>query len=826
MSAPENSPPTPPAESGPPHPELDARTERLFELAGESWMHRLAQAHAAPSLGMFGAYELLGEIGRGGQGEVYRARQPGTGRIVALKRVAGLGLAPDPALIARFTREVEALTRLSHPNVVIVHALEVIDGHSVLVMECVEGPSIDRWADAAWAASPAALASVLGAFAAVCEGVAHAHQRGVIHLDIKPGNILVAPGDTPKVLDFGIARLIHDQADTGNVQPRSVTKFAGTPAYASPEQLRPGPAGVDTRSDVFSLGVLLFRMLTGREPLDAPGVAAAPPDDVPERAIGTPTRARAGLPRECDWIVAKATAAYPDRRYQSVAALCDDVRALLEGRVVAAAPPSRIYAAKKALSRHRYLALGVALVVGSLASATVLSVLAAERARTAERQTSLEVTKQRRVTELLSGLLGSSAAGTGGRPDITVREVLDRSVAEHFPIADQRNATLDPWVEATMRDAVGNTYLGIGRFDEAATHLRIAADLKLELSKSTDGGYLATMTLLGRALRFQGKLPEAETVLRRVVDARRGLGPEHRPALADTLSSLGICLRQLNRIEEAETCYREALALFEAEQGPDGESVARMSQNIAILISRAGKHEQAEEMIRRAVAILERRYPAGSPDVSTAVNTLGNVLWAAGKHEEGEGHLRRSIDMDRAMSKEPEVGQALKILTLAGRLAGVQRLDDAIALQRQALAIMERVTGPSSPQTLGARTQLARNLRLAQHLDEAEAVCRAATRTDLPAHVAADAGRLFAELAEVLLARGNVPEAEPALLKAWELHLSVASTTPAAKAELAARIHQFYHLHGAELGRESQAEKWRTLADEHQPIPAENAAHR
>ncbi len=361
--------------TGPLHPDA----ERLFGLGSDAWASRLKSAHEEPDLGRLGPYQLLGEVGRGGQGEVYRAVQPGTGRIIALKRVAGLGLAPNASLMGNFEREVKALTRLSHPNVVTVYTLDVVDGHAVLIMEYVEGRHIDQWADGQWRNSPNPLRSVLGTFARACDGVSHAHQRGVIHRDLKPSNILVTDEDQPKVLDFGIARLLGEQAATEANPQWAVTGFAGTPAYASPEQLHPGPGGIDTRCDVYSLGILLFRLLTGREARDSKAGIAAVIKQASEGNIQAPSRLRRGLPGECDWIVRKATEPDPARRYQSVDALAEDVRRLLDGRPVLARPPSAIYSVRRAVQRRPWLGLGIAASVAIIAALGITAAVQAAR---------------------------------------------------------------------------------------------------------------------------------------------------------------------------------------------------------------------------------------------------------------------------------------------------------------------------------------------------------------------------------------------------------------------------------------------------------------
>lgn len=796
--------------------------ERLFEFASSTWAMRLRRAMETPEPGCLGGYKELVEVGRGGQGEVYRAVQPGTGRVVAIKRIAGLGLSPDHRLLERFTREVEALTRLSHPNVVSVFALEVIDGHSLLVMEYVGGVSIDVWADARWDAGGEPLKAVLQVFAEVCEGVTHAHQRGVVHRDLKPSNILVTREVTPKVLDFGIARILSEGAAEKGDAAWTVTGFAGTPAYAAPELLAPGRRSIDTRTDVYSLGVLLLRMLGGAEIIPTSSTTASGWQP-PVVSASSLARARPDLPRECCWIISTCTDPEPERRYRSVDALRDDVLAMMAGRAIAAAPPSSLYQLKKVAFRHRWAFLGAACVVALLASATMWSLWSARRAREAGAIAAREAAKQRQVSELMRDMLSASAASRGARPDVTVREVVEAAAARHFPEPGRRTSTLDADVEATLRASIGETFLGIGRFDQAAVHLRIAAELQRELEGPMGGGYLATMTLLGRALRSEGKLAEAESVLRMIVDARRTRGnAEDVAPLAEALSSLGICLRWQDRTGEAEQCYREAMSLFEQVQGPDGQGVAMMSLNIAILLSRNGEHARAEPLARRGVAILEQAFPGGTPDSSSAVNTLGNILWAGGKLEEGEQQLRRSIAIDRAISPSPEIGLANKLGGLAQRYAGQSRFAEAAVLQAEAMGVIEHLNGRRNAAALAVRAKTAEFLRCAGALAEAEAVCRdcdvVPLSPDMPADMAPDmaesAARVRRELGEVLLARGRPDQAEVEFCGAWEVQNSVPAISREARLQLASRIEAMYAEHGDTLGRPEQAAAWRAMVEQ------------
>lgn len=351
---------------------------RMFGLADEesaSWIDIARRATTpAPALGKLGPYELLDEIGRGAQGAVYKARQPGTGRLVALKIVGSPRLGGSSGGADRFTREVEAMTRLAHPNVVIVHAAEIIDGHQVITMEWVDGSPFDRWADGipSHAFQPD-LRTVLRAFASVCDGVAHAHQRGVIHRDIKPTNVLVTRDGAPRVLDFGVASL---RTDGRTPAATTMTGFAGTPSYAPPETFGPGGVAPDTRGDVYSLGVLLYRAVTGVEPFgetaDLAGlIRRAGTGDVVSACVLRPD-----LPEAVGWIIQHAMEPDPARRYQSADALADDVRRHLEHRPVLAHPPDRRYralmfarrnpaicAAAGAAALSMLLGLGVALAL-------------------------------------------------------------------------------------------------------------------------------------------------------------------------------------------------------------------------------------------------------------------------------------------------------------------------------------------------------------------------------------------------------------------------------------------------------------------------------
>ncbi|MFN7020823.1 MAG: protein kinase domain-containing protein [Phycisphaerales bacterium] len=813
----------PPKDGIPPecHPP-DDDIGRLFALSHEDWIARLREAHQRPDLGSIGPYRLISEVGRGGQGEVYKAIQPGTGRPIAIKRIARLGLAPDGPTIARFMREVAALTRLDHPSVVRVHALEIIDGHSLLVMEYVDGHPIHTWADAQWASvpRPRALAVVLATFAAACEGVAHAHRRGVIHLDLKPDNVLVTPRHTPKILDFGIARVLSER-ESGTLAAVGVTRFAGTPTYASPEQLASDSATVDTRSDVYALGLLLFRMLSGVETIDP---ALSLDRLLPWIRSHSPPRihhTRPGLPAECDWIVRKAAHPDPGQRYQSADALVEDVRRVLSGHAVSAHPPSMVYFARKFASRHRVGVGAAALVLAAILGATAFSVswarhadaaleresAALEASREAERSARLNAQRQQNLAILLRSVLGASGEVGGGRPDITVREALDHAVARYLGSATSRNGALDPLVEAPLRLAVGETYLSIGRFAEAADHLRLAAAIYGEHADAEQFLHRSSLYLLGRAMReTPGGLAESEAVLRHVIALYRQERHAWRMPLAEALTSLGVTLRRLNRQDDAAACYREAADLYAETQGPESPNVASTTQNLAILDSRIGRHEEAEAAMRRVLRIREATEPGATPNHARTLGVLANVLWAAGKASEGEASFRQAIAMERDMAPVPDHRVAQVLSELIDWLERDGRFREAIEPALEVQRIHAQFAGPTHARSLAARTRLASLLRRDGRAAKSESLCGEITRGDLPP--IPQSADLLCEWAEALASLGRDADADAALERAWHLLPTITPPDADARQRLATRALELW------TAREAHglANRWRDRA--------------
>jgi WD40 repeat protein/serine/threonine protein kinase len=342
-----------------------------FDLDDDSWVTLLRGLSGEPNIGRLGPYELLDEIGRGGQGVVYRARQPRTGRIIALKRVSA-GADGSVSFRRRFEREIRTASALNHPSIVTIFGCDTLGGQAVLLMEYVDGLAVDRWVETvAPVGDQARTDAVVGLFERLCRAVAHAHQHGIIHRDLKPSNVLVvcekveAPkidgsnqartpveDAIPKILDFGLARLLSPFANDTLFQTHT-TGFVGTPAYASPEHFHDDDSSVDVRSDIYAVGVMLYQALTGSLPYGHRLNFSQLIQTIQDREPPRPSSIAPGIPRELELITLKAMAKEKERRYQSMDAFADDLRRFACGETVHAHPPTAGYQLRKLMRRHK-----------------------------------------------------------------------------------------------------------------------------------------------------------------------------------------------------------------------------------------------------------------------------------------------------------------------------------------------------------------------------------------------------------------------------------------------------------------------------------------
>ncbi len=818
----------------PAEPELDPADAALFALSEDqpelAWAERAARAAAAtPAVGPIGGFELLEEVGRGGQGAVYKARQPGTGRIVALKRIGGLTLSAHDR--RRFALEIEALARLGHPTVVTVYSAESIGDQSVLVMEYVDGVPIDAWSDGTPIHPKPSTRQLLTAFAAVCDGVAHAHKRGVIHRDIKPGNVLVEADGRPRLLDFGIAKLIGEwrlSEGTGAGQELTTTSFAGTPAFAAPEQLE-GPSRADTLSDVYSLGALLYRMLTGRAPFVAGGGLPEMIDLVRRGGPTRPSRVRAGVSAELDWIVLKAMEVEPGRRYQGAEALAADVRRFLRGEAVGAHPPTTAYRLRKWIRQNRVLAVSAVLVsltlLGSTGVSTRYSIearralaeanAALARETAAHQEAAAAAEESRAAAGFLTDVLGSADTG---RLDVTIREALDTASAE---LADGRRK-YPPRVEAGVRFAIGQTYAHIGLLEDAEKHLARALEIRRSLFDLSSEQVMGPLHILGRTYRGLGRLADAERIQRDVVAARRARlaapAPEKydRSRLAQALVSLGIALRMRGKYDEAIAAYYEAHDLYTEELGEINDDSGTTLRNISVILIYQRKFAEAEVVGRRALTLL-RQYHGNAPHLNTAIATcsLGQALWERGDQAEGEKLLREGLEMHRSLHGETHFHSAEAAQLLAGYLMEQERWTEAEPLMRSALAARSALRPADSAPVRKAEADLARVLCGLGRCDEAIKLCTdSIARGGDPAALR----NLYMALGSAHRAQKQFARGHAALTQAWELVEANANSLAPGDVRRAARelVELYESWDEAEPGKgyAAEAARWRDRTHE------------
>jgi non-specific serine/threonine protein kinase/serine/threonine-protein kinase len=653
-------------------------------------------------------YSIQRKIDEGGMGEVYEAWQEGAvGRRVAIKLVKR-GMDSDDVL-ARFESERHALALMNHAHIAQVYAAGTTAcGRPYFVMEFVEGEPITAHCDRA----RLTIDERIALFLAVCEGVHHAHQKGIIHRDIKGSNVLVQVEEgraSPKIIDFGLAKVLTQASEEVGLTQAGGSPI-GTPEYMSPEQLELEGTSVDTRTDVYALGVLLFELLVGSRPFDARvmieqgffefrrqvlEVDAPRPSSRASEATAQVRRTNVlqlgrWLAGELDWIVGRALEKHPDRRYPSVSEFAADLQRYLDDEPVVASPPSRVYRFRKFVRRHKVgvasaLALLLALSLGVVGTslALVRAVRAEERASREAERAQQESRTARRTADFLTGLFAIVDPGEARGNTITAREILDRG-AQRI----ERELTEEPEVRASLMDTMGVVYARLGLYPEALPLLRGALAERLRLAGDEHELVAESRNHLGSALLESADYEGAERELRAALEVRRRLFGVH-PATAQSLNDLAELLSERGRWVEAEEQARAALEVRRSLQGRH-ESVAESLDTLAYALSGQKRTDGVEALLREALDLrteLLDRHPATAESLSN----LGTFLYEQGRQAEALPLLERSLEMKREVfgATHPEVALGMNNLAFAlhdsGDLDGAERLFRAAAEQHRAL---------------------------------------------------------------------------------------------------------------------------------------------
>jgi len=666
-----------------------------------------AAALGGPVPERIGPFRVMHEIGRGGMGRVFLGERA-DGQFeqqVAIKLIQQSA----PGVLRRFADERRLLARLSHPGIARLFDGGITPGGlPYFVMELVEGEPIDRYCES----HQLTVHQRLELVAAVCDAVTYAHQHLIIHRDLKPSNILVTPAGQIKLLDFGIAKLL-DSAQADDDAPRTELQ-AMTPEFAAPEQILGDP--VSTATDVYSLGVLLYLLLTGERPYDVRGKTPAELQRIiceetpPKPSSKAPAPNQRRIRGDLDLIVMTALQKAVDRRYQSPAALAQDLQRFREGHAIVARADSATYRLAKFVGRHR---VGVAI--------TGLLVLgfagAASREHVLRTRAQVEARKSAEVRGFLVKVFDvADPDGWGPEGDrTTARELLDRGASRiDSTLADQ------PDIQAELRNVLGRVYTNLGLYGKAVPLLERSLVQRRSLGEAADTSVATTMDLLGKALVRLDKLDEAEPLLRRALSERRRLLGNMHAATATSIDNLATLLQERSKLDEAEVLYREALAIREAVFGDSAVEVASSLNNLGLLSLRKSAYAAAESLHQRAFEIKLRRLGEGHAVTARAMHNLAQTLQMRGKYEQAEAYYRRALVAKRKALGDAHPSVTVSMNNLANLLAQLGRLDEAEALAREALALDRKTFGERHSYIAAGLSNLALILRLKGAFDEAE----------------------------------------------------------------------------------------------------------
>jgi serine/threonine protein kinase/tetratricopeptide (TPR) repeat protein len=727
--------------------------------------------------GMIGPYRLVSILGEGGMGTVWLAEQTAPVRRKVAVKVIKLGMDTQD-VVARFESERQALAVMSHPNIARVYDGGATEsGRPYFVMELVQGVPVTEYCDL----NRLTTEQRIRLFLDVCGAVQHAHQKGVIHRDLKPSNVLVTVRDQApvvKIIDFGIAKALgRDLTDR-----TLVTRFGqliGTPEYMSPEQADMSALDVDTRTDIYALGIMLYEILVGALPFDLRAKAdyairnVIHEADVPRPSTRlttlvdtrneiarhrrtTPDGLKRALQGDLDWIILKAVEKDRTRRYDSAAGLAMELRRHLNNEPISARPPSTAYRLGKFVRRNRTavaaaVAVAAALMTG--AAAATIGLVGARRSEATARQ----------VSSFMVELFEVSDPGESLGDTITARAVLDRGVERiRTELTDQpivqgnlmytmgsvynslgiyreavnlleeaqqrkRESLGDkhPEVAATLEE-LGEAYFGLARYDEAEARFEDALEIRLG-EATTDASAVASLRYrLGEVYLNEARYPEADSSLRAAQRIRtEAFGPDDA-RVATVIATRATLAREEGRLDEAAEMYRQALSIRERAYGPEHPQVASALHDLGVAVRMQEDLDEAERLLTRALDLRERVFGPVHPRVATTLNALGNLYLDQERYREAEATFQRSVSVKEEIYGGDHPDLANSINNLAIVYARQEDFDRAEPLMRRAVEMRERILGPDHPSVAGGRFNLGSVLRNTGRLNASESEYRAA----------------------------------------------------------------------------------------------------
>lgn len=708
-----------------------------------------------PAPTTIGHYRITGTLGEGGMGTVYRAEQDHPRRSVALKVIR-----PDlvsPALVKRFSRESEVLGRLQHPGIAQIYEAGSAEGphgpQPFFAMELVAGQPLDEYASH----HQLTLSRRLELFTRICDAVHYAHQKGIIHRDLKPTNILVDATGQPKILDFGVAR-ITDEESAGTKQT-TMGQLIGTLQYMSPEQVNANPLDIDVRSDVYSLGIILYQLLAERLPYDISRHVLHEAAWVILQVDPAPlSSVNRNLRGDVETIVAKALEKEKARRYNSADELASDIRRYLKHEPISARPASAWYQVKKFAQRNKALVGGLALAATILVIGTVVSIMLAVRATAAERLAEARraeaeaaglLAEERRAEAAAALLVADSARGAAQREQaaaeasaalatkeadratsvnavlqdllqssdpsrslgqkLTVRDLLDQVSANRALY--NRNAV--PETQAAIDQSLGRAYLGLALFPQAREHFDSAYAIRRRVLGPNAVETASSAEDRGAVAKQTGDYATAERYYREGLAIRRRLGQVNDDPVSGAVGELGFLRYSQGDHQGAEKLYREALRLAIQRHGNHGERVAEAQHDLGQFLQWNRRPAEARPLLESSLAMKRAIFGNLHPSVLIGMTTLAAARRAEGDYRGAEALLREELGYARQLYGDEHTSTATVKMELAECLVNMRRLEEADSLMLEAMATRIRLVGEEHADVPLGRTQIAR-LRLEQ----------------------------------------------------------------------------------------------------------------
>ena len=709
-------------------------------------------ASTTSELKSIGPYKFLRRLGEGGMGQVWLAEQTApVQRQVALKLIR-VGRY-DEEVLRRFRSERQSLAMMDHPAIAkVFDAGATPDGQPYFVMEYVPGVPITKYCDD----MRLSIRRRLELFIRVCEGVLHAHQKAIIHRDLKPANILVTEVDgkpMPRIIDFGLAKAVGPQISDESMMTRD-GNWVGTPGYMSPEQADPS-ADVDTRTDVYSLGVVLYVLLTGDGPFEDSQSQKQPFHEVirqllevdplkPSKKIrkqDAATQAEHAEKRQnepgmlvkqvggdLDCIVLKALEKDRERRYATPLDLAADVERYLRNVPVLAHPPGIAYRARKYVRRHR---VGVSFGIAALVLLVGFAVAQAIELRKIRQQRD----RADRISQFMTGIFKVPNPSEARGNTVTAREILDKASQQIG-----NNLNKDPLLQAQLMETMAQTYTGLGLYGRSQDLTEHALTIQKSMFGERNRETLASESYLAQILRAEGHLPEAEKLLQNTIAAQRQVLGANDPDTLASMDRLGYVYTNEARHGDAENLFRQTLNAETKVLGPDDPQTLSTLNELAEILTPQGRYAEADQIYGELIAAQKRTLGPDHPATLLSMSHAAENLEEEGRFPEAEKLYSDVIAAQRRVLG-PEHPQTLRAMTmLALTMAKEGHYSEADKLQSQVIEIKTRVLGPTHTSTLQSMEMEALGLNREGRFADSEKMFRnvidAAEKTNQPATVA------------------------------------------------------------------------------------------